>query len=85
MDRKQRKRITIPDTYPSLQSKNIKIECRYTPLESLVEFYVNDNYLISLKNVKPIKSDYLTPCIIFLKILKYRIHMNIQFKIIIYL
>ena len=67
MDRKQRKRITIPDTYPSLQSKNIKIECRYTPLESLVEFYVNDNYLISLKNVKPIKSDYLTPCVIFLK------------------
>lgn len=66
-DKKQRKKIKIPDDYPSLQSKNIEIECRYTPFNCLLEFYVDEKFLISLENVKPIKSEYLTPCIIFLK------------------
>ena len=66
-DRKQRKKINLPEGFCKLQSKNIEFECRYTPLECLIDFYVNDKFLISLKDVRPFKSQYLTPCIIFLK------------------
>ena len=66
-DRKQRKKINLPEGFCKLQSKKIEFECRYTPLECLIDFYVNDKFLISLKDVRPFKSQYLTPCIIFLK------------------
>ena len=67
IDKKQRKKISAPGGIESLQSKNTEFECRYTPLECLIDFYVNDKYLASLKDVRPTKSHYLTPCIIFLK------------------
>ena len=67
IDRKQRKKISVPEGVSRLQSKNIEFECRYTPLECLIDFYVNDKFLTSLKDVRPFKSHYLTPCIIFLK------------------
>ena len=67
VDRKQRKKISLPEGVSKLQTKNIEFECRYTPLECLIDFYVNDKFLASLKDVRPLKSQYLTPCIIFLK------------------
>jgi len=66
-DKKQRKKITDVKGLPNLQSKNITFECIYSPFKCLIEFYVNNKFIASLSNVKPIKSEYLTPCLVFLK------------------
>ena len=66
-DKGQRKKINTPEGITSLQDKNILFECKYTPHNCELSFFVEGKHLCTLTNVRPLKSDYLTPCLVFLK------------------
>ena len=66
-DLKQRKRVVSPPTISKIGSKGNIIECRYTPSTCMLLFYVNTIFLAGLYDVKPMQSDYLIPCLVFLK------------------
>ena len=66
-DKNQRKKIAVPEGITSLQDKNTLFGCKYTPSLTQLEFFVNGKHLVTLYDVKPLKSEYLTPCLIFLK------------------
>ena len=65
-DEKQRNKILYLDG-SSIGSKNNVIECKYTPSEGKLVFFVNNKLFAELSNVKPIKSEFLTPCLICVK------------------
>ena len=67
IDKNQRKKISTPEGINSLQEKNTLFEFKYTPSLAKLEFFVNGKPLTTLFNVNPIRSEYLTPCLIFLK------------------
>lgn len=66
-DLKQRKKVENPPNIDRIGAKGNIIECKYTPSSSMLVFYVNKEFLAGLFNVKPLQSDYLIPCLVFLK------------------
>jgi hypothetical protein len=66
-DMKQRKRIVCPPSITKIGAKGNIIECKYTPSTCMLLFYVNNVFLAGLYDVKPMQSDYLIPCLVFLK------------------
>ena len=66
-DIKQRKKILCPRGIKKLGAKNNIISCKYAPSSGKLMFFVNEIYIDSLSDVKPILSNNLLPCIVFLK------------------
>ena len=66
-DENQRKKLVCPKGINLIGEKNNVIECRYTPNDGKLLFFINNILYGELSNVKPIKSDYLTPCLICFK------------------
>jgi len=66
-DIKQRKKIVCPPNITKIGAKGNIIECKYTPSTCMLLFYVNSVFLAGLYDVKPMQSEYLIPCLVFLK------------------